>query len=461
MPTALGASGCNDTAVVLRIVSNRPSPPGPAGLDAICIELDAGGGQRFGRRYGLPSLPLPQTLTVLPAGRSSAQALVFGLQHGIEVTRARRELAFKGSTVLHVDVPLDACAPHPSGAHFTAAAAPSGGAVEAALLLPGPTSTTAGDVALAAAAGLSARYTVAASGIAALSAGTPAAPAGRARQLISADLDGDCRPDAILVAGGAALSAWHNAVDGSFTPLATVGSADVVAVAAGDVDGDGFVDLVAVGGSAAHVWINDGAGHFHELAGALDAAPTDATAVALADLDGDGHLDLVLGQGSATAEVARVYLNDKGGSAHFTFAAAALPPKPARVSALAIADVDGDGDLDLVMAQLGGPVRLYLNRGNAYLDDRSFSLLPDQVSGDVPSLLFTDLDGDCLPDLVVPRAGAAPLLWTSSGGGKLVASASFDLAPSASGAASDDVDGNGTSDVLLYGGAGLQLELQK
>ncbi|MCU1282739.1 MAG: ASPIC/UnbV domain protein, partial [bacterium] len=185
-------------------------------------------------------------------------------------------------------------------------------------------------------------------------------------------------------------------------------------------------------------------------------------AVVLADLDGDGNLDLVVGQGSAKADVTRVYLNDKAGSGHFTFTPAALPPKTARVTALAVGDVDGDGDLDLVMAQAAGPLRVYINRGDAFLDDRSFTLLPDQVSGNVPSLLLADLDGDCLPDLVLPRAGAAPLLWRSAGGGTLVGGGSFDQAVVAGGASADDIDGDGDLDVLLWGAmSGVQLQVQQ
>src|SRR5689334_20804568 len=83
---ALWAIGCNDTAIVLRFASDRPAT-GAAAIDGMCVELDAGGGQKFGRRYSLPSLPLPQTLTVLPGGKPGAQMIVYGLQRGTEVTR--------------------------------------------------------------------------------------------------------------------------------------------------------------------------------------------------------------------------------------------------------------------------------------------------------------------------------------------------------------------------------------
>lgn len=457
----LWVAGCNDTAIVLRITSDR-SPANGGVLDGICVELDAGGGERFGRRYDLPSLPLPQTLTVLPGGKPAAQMIVYGLQRGTEVARARQELSFKSGSVLHVDVPLDVCKPHASSGHFAAIGAPTGDAFDAVALVPGANATTSGDIALAAAAGVSARYSVGAAGVGALVGGAPDMPAGRVRQLVVADLDGDCRRDVVVVSDGAALSAWRDTGDGSFALMTMVGAPGMLGAAAGDVDGDGTVDLVAVGGKEAHVWLNDGAGHFREGSAGLDVAPSDATVVALGDLDGDGNLDLVLGQGNTVAAVARVYLNDKAGSGHFTFTSAALPPKAARATALAIGDIDDDGDLDVVMGQAAGAVRVYINRGNAYLDDRSFTLLPDQVSAAVPNLLLADLDGDCLPDLVVPRAGGAPLLWRSVGAGMLAADGMFDQAVVAGGASADDVDGDGDPDVLLWGGmTGLQLEVQQ
>ncbi|HEY2744366.1 MAG TPA: VCBS repeat-containing protein [Polyangia bacterium] len=461
MASILGVAGCNDTAIVLRIASDRSATNGGV-LDGICVELDAGGTKKFGQSYALPSLPLPQTLTVLPGGKSSAQMIVYGLQRGTVVARARQELSFKSGSVLHVDVPLDACQPRGTSAHFAAAAAPTGDAYDYVAMVPGANAASSGDVAIAEAAGIATRYTVAAAGVGVVAGGAPDVPAAAVHQIVPADLDGDCRRDLVVVAGGAPVTLFRDNGDGTFAMSASVGGAGMLAAAAGDVDGNGSVDLVTVGGNAAHVWLNDGTGNFTEQSAALDTQPTDATVVALADLDGDGNLDLFIGQGSKTAAIPLVYLNDKAGTGHFTYTAGALPPKPARASALAVGDVDNDGDLDVVMAQLGGAVRMYVNRGDAFLDDRSFTNLPDQVSADVPNLLLADLDGDCLPELVVPRAGAAPLLWRSAGDGKLAAGGTFDQSVLATGASADDVDGDGDLDVLLWGGStGVQLEVQQ
>lgn len=118
-------------------------------------------------------------------------------------------------------------------------------------------------------------------------------------------------------------------------------------VAAGDVDGDGRVDLFFAGFSGASaLWRNVGLFRFTNItasAGLASLTNFDATGAALADVDGDGSLDLVVntvGQGTW------VFIND--GSGRFTRKA---PLNLGRGgSSLALADVDGDGALDLYVA---------------------------------------------------------------------------------------------------------------
>ena len=68
-----------------------------------------------------------------------------------------------------------------------------------------------------------------------------------------------------------------------------------MAVALGDVDGDGDLDaFVANSNQANRVWLNDGSGTFTDSGQSL--GDSSSWAVALGDLDGDGDLDAFVGE---------------------------------------------------------------------------------------------------------------------------------------------------------------------
>jgi hypothetical protein len=150
----------------------------------------------------------------------------------------------------------------------------------------------------------------------------------------------------------------------------------------------------------------------------------------------------------------RVYFAQSGG--HFVYAAAALPPRALAASALALVDLDADGDLDLVLATHDAGLRLYLNRGNGILEDRTFSLFGADAGGDVAGVLVEDLNSDCFPDLLVARTGAPPILYLSQDGVHFAAGPDLGVGEIA-GASAEDVDGDGRPDLLLWGSRGLDL----
>ena len=64
---------------------------------------------------------------------------------------------------------------------------------------------------------------------------------------------------------------------------------------AGDINGDGFIDVVATGLSSNYMYLNQGDGTFKEVAWDLGLPPTPhATAPLLIDFDNDGDLDIFL-----------------------------------------------------------------------------------------------------------------------------------------------------------------------
>src|SRR5438132_202005 len=120
-------------------------------------------------------------------------------------------------------------------------------------------------------------------------------------------------------------------------------------VAAGDVDGDGLVDLYFCGLDRPNaLYRNLGNWKFVEVTAEAGVACADqaSTGAVFADVDGDGDLDLLVnGLGRGT----RLFLN--GGRGHFreVTAQAGLGGSTGSMS-LALADVDGDGFLDLYVA---------------------------------------------------------------------------------------------------------------
>ncbi|HBO44242.1 MAG TPA: hypothetical protein DD670_09980, partial [Planctomycetaceae bacterium] len=184
--------------------------------------------------------------------------------------------------------------------------------------------------------------------------------------------------------------------DGTFAARVdyTVGSGPQCVTAA-DVDGDGWVDLVAAnyGSNTVSVLRNQGDGTFAARVDfSVGGCPMSVTA---ADVDGDGRVDLVAANfNSHTISVLR---NQGDG----TFAARVDYAVGGAPRSVMSADVDGDGRVDLVTANSGfNTVSVLWNLGDGMLAARV-----DFLVGSVPtSVTAADVDGDGRVDLVTTNA---------------------------------------------------------
>ncbi|HWH95582.1 MAG TPA: FG-GAP-like repeat-containing protein, partial [Baekduia sp.] len=168
-----------------------------------------------------------------------------------------------------------------------------------------------------------------------------------ATAVVAGDLDGDAVPDALVVSRNAGTgSAWVAAGAGLSLTAGTpvdVG-ADPVAAALADVDGDGDRDgLVLDGSGLLTVLRNDGAGGLTPT-GISIAGLLGASGLAAGDLNGDGAVDVVVTDG-ATAS-AGVLLGDGAGG----FGDVRWVTTGAGARSPVIADLTGDGVPDLATA---------------------------------------------------------------------------------------------------------------
>jgi enediyne biosynthesis protein E4 len=190
------------------------------------------------------------------------------------------------------------------------------------------------------------------------------------------------------------------------------------ALAVGDIDGSGQ-DSVVVGGTTLdplRILRGTESGQFAALDTPAIATGTvaDDGPVLLFDAEGDGKEDLLVTKGGNTLPAGsqeyqpRLFLNDGRGS----FRPApdgALPPLPINAGAVAAADFEHNGRLGVF---IGGRIlpgqypmaptsALLANRGGRF-EDVTDTLAPGlREVGMVTSALWTDVDGDGWPDLLL------------------------------------------------------------
>ena len=174
-------------------------------------------------------------------------------------------------------------------------------------------------------------------------------------------------------------------------------------LAAGDVNDDGWPDVAVGTPYGVFLYVNLGGKFALQQLDFPEMREWAICDVALVDLDGDGALDLYF---SAWMHGSHVLFN-RGGEFPASTHAELPRASEACAASTAFADVDGDGYLDIVT---GGATfeswyfypapavnRVWMNQGGGRFTPEA---LPGP-EGDTLSLLFTDLDGDGRPDLMV------------------------------------------------------------
>jgi hypothetical protein len=224
---------------------------------------------------------------------------------------------------------------------------------------------------------------------------------------------------ALLIVGGStpAVTAPLNHPALSFGTGSDVGATTghVHAVVAGDLDNDGDDDLVSSDATGAVIaWQNDGTS-FSGLwpSRQMGTVFHPVRALALGDLDHDGNLDVVSGGDDAALAEVLVWQND--GTPFDSSWTGNLAGFAASVQTVAVGDLDRDGYLDIVSGDVGAVIGAWRNDGSPFSGNWTGYQMVGNTTDPTHSLVVGDLNSDGYLDVASGDAHDRILVWTNDG----------------------------------------------
>lgn len=288
-----------------------------------------------------------------------------------------------------------------------------------------------------------------------------------ASSLVVGDFNHDGRPDlAVANPRSGTISILLGNGDGTFRPhvdylVSQYGAPSAIAV--GDFDNDGKLDLATSNVNAAtlSILLGNGDGTFQAPLQYFNLGGFDSYALTVGDFNKDGKLDIAVGESTVFGTKVAIFLGNGDG----TLRTQVDYPVAGEPLSLIAADLDGDGILDLAAAtiprgQFNGPpvagtLSVLLGKG-----DGSFQ--PYRDFGGVSyanSLLAADINGDSTPDIALANTqeGAVNVLLGDGRGG--FGSILDTIAPQTGQMLAGDFNNDTEPDLAYIGDYGISVSL--
>lgn len=265
---------------------------------------------------------------------------------------------------------------------------------------------------------------------------------GNPMMVAAGDIDHDGDVD-LVAANGATniVTVYRNNGFGSFTSTNSLPTAGApLGIVLADVNGDGWLDIATTNNAAntVTVWWNAGGNFASQNSIPVGTAPH---GIAAGDLNGDGSTDLVTTNFGANTFTVLTNAGDG------TFLPTSYGPVGTGPAAVAVADLNRDGWLDVVLTSaLDGTARIYRNSGGSFNVQSSYSL-----GGGAYGLAIADMNADGQNDIVTGLSVTTNNLRIDllNASGAITGTTTFTVGTDLRGVGVGDFNGDGLIDLAV------------